>query len=80
MKCFRSFVLFSLVMTLYGVRRLLDEAEVAQAVALLEKRAILRAIAERLDVSRSVVAGRWRRYQETGEFTTLYDKGKVVNA
>ena len=48
--------LFVLILTLYGVRRLFEEAEVAQAVALLESRYTQRTVIESFDVSRSVVA------------------------
>ena len=57
------------IVTSYGVRRFLDEVEVAQAVVLLESGYTQRIVDERFDVSRSVVARLWRRNQETSEFT-----------
>ena len=43
----------------------LEEVEVAQAVALLESGYTQRTVAESFDLSRSRVAWLWRRYQET---------------
>ena len=63
-------------MTSYGVRRFLEEVEVAKAVVLLESGYTQRIVAERFDVSRSVVARLWRRYQETGEFTRREEQGR----
>ena len=63
-------------MTSYGVRRFLEEVEVAQADALLENGYIRRIVAERFDVSRSVVARLWRRYQETDEFSRREGQGR----
>ena len=61
-------------MTSYGVMRFLEEVEVAQTVALLESGYAQRIVAERFDVSRSVVARLWRR-------TSLLDeKGKADTA
>ena len=63
-------------MTSYGVRRFLEEVEVAQAVALVESGYTQRIVGERFDVSRSVVARLWRLYQETGKFTRPEGQGR----
>ena len=55
-------VLLDLIVTLYGVKWFLEEVE----VPLLESGYTQRRIA---DVSKSVIARLWRRYQEMGEFT-----------
>ena len=62
------FFFFGLIVMLfiYGVRRFLEEVEVAQAVPLLEGGYTQRTVAESFDVSKSVE----RHFQETGEFTT----------
>ena len=59
-------------MTSYGVRRFFEAVEVAKAVPLLESGYTQRNVAERFDVSRSVVPG----YQETGEFTRREGQGR----
>ena len=53
-----------------------EEVVVAQAVALLQIGYTQRIVAERFDVSRSVVARLWRRYKETGEFTRQEGQGR----
>ena len=60
----------------YGVRQFLEEVEVAQAVVLLESGYTQRTVVERFDVSRSVVARLWARYQETDESTTREGQGR----
>ena len=76
MSILRLCVILGFIVTSYGVRRFLEEVEVAQAVALLESWYTQRIVAERFDVSRSVVARLWRRYQETGEFTRREGQGR----
>ena len=76
MEFLRLCVLLSLVISLYGVRRCLDEAGVAHAVALFESGATHKATTERLDVSRSVVVKLWRRDQETDELTRRQRQGR----
>ncbi|EFN61147.1 hypothetical protein EAG_00087, partial [Camponotus floridanus] len=44
----------------------LSENEVAQVIALLEDGRSQRYVADRFNVSRSVVARAWIRYQDTG--------------
>ena len=78
MSILRLCVILGFIVTSYGVRRFLEEVEVAQAVAFLESGYTQRIIAERFDVSRSVVARLWRRYQETGDL--LDEKGKADTA
>ncbi len=52
----------------FGVRRYLNEPEVASAVQMLEDGVTQRTVAERLGVSRSVVARLWIRFQESGRY------------
>ena len=47
---------FGFIVTSYGVRRFLEEVEVAQAVALLESGYTQRIVAEHFDVSKSCQA------------------------
>ena len=65
MSILRLCIILGFIVTSYGVRRFLEGDEVAQRI-----------IAERFDVSRSVVARLWRRYQETGEFTRREGEGR----
>ena len=77
MKCLRLCVLLSLVMTLYGVRRFLDEAEVAQAVAFLECLVTQRQWLNDLMCQEVLLLGCGDVTR--GRASTLDDRGKVVN-
>ena len=59
-----------------GVWWFLGEEEVAQAVVLLQNGYTQRTVAESFDVSGSVVARLWRRFQETGELTRREEQGR----
>ena len=72
MSIVRLCVILGFIVTSYGVRRFLEEVE----VALLESGYTQRIVAEHFDVSRSVVARLWRHYQETGEFTRRVGQGQ----
>ena len=76
MSILRLCVILGFIVTSYGVRRLLEEVEVAQTGALLESGYTQRIVAERFDISRSAAARLWRRYQETGEFTRRKGQGR----
>ena len=69
MSILRLCIILDFIVTSYGVRRFLEEVEVAQAVALLQSGYTQRMVAEHFDISRSVIARLWRRYQEMSEFT-----------
>ncbi len=53
----------------FGVRRYLNEPEVARAVHMVEDAATQRTVAEMLTVSRSVLARIWIEFLETGRYT-----------
>ena len=76
MSILRLCVILGFIVTSYGVRRFLEEVEVSQAVALLESGYTQRIVAGNFDVSRSVVARLWRRYQKMGEFTRREGQGR----
>ena len=76
MSILRLCVILGFIVNSCGVRRFLEEVEVAQAVALLESGFSQRIVAERFDIPRSVVARLWSRYQETGEFTRREGQGR----
>ena len=69
-------VLLDLIMALYYVRLFFEEVEVTQAVKLLESWYTQRTIIESFDVSISLSARLWRRYQETGKFTRREGQGR----
>ena len=76
MSMLRLYVLLGLIVPLYGLRRFLEEVEVAQAVALLESGHTQKSVAKTCDALRSVFARVWRRYQETAEFYRRGGQGR----
>lgn len=73
-------VVFLLLLTVVKpsecVRRVLTEPEVARAVQLLEDGASMRTVAERFQVSPSVVHRLWTRYRETGLYRRRTGQGR----
>ncbi len=60
----------------FGVGRYFNELGMARAVQMLDDGATERTVAERLGVSRSVVARVWIRFQETGKYRRRPGKGR----
>lgn len=69
-------LLLSVVKPTECVRRVLTEPQVARAVQLLEDGASMRTVAERFQVSPSVVHRLWTRYRETGLYRRRPGQGR----
>lgn len=68
--------LYVLIYTCDCVRRHLNPPEVARAVQMIQDGHSQRNVARTLDVSQSVIARLWARYQETGQYTRRPGQGR----